>query len=81
MTDLLTIFLGMGIFTANSAARFKQYQDGRRQGWSMQALGYLPEQIHGYALAKFAMERGVEKPDWAKHLCTNVRSYFKQSGR
>lgn len=81
MTDLLTVFLGLGIFTANSAARFKQYQDERRQGWSMQRLGYIPEQVHGYALAKFAMERGEGKPDWAKHLSTNVRSYFKQSRR
>ena len=81
MTDLLTVFLGLGIFTANSAARFKQYQDERRQGWSMKRLGYLPEQLYGYALAKFAMERGEGKPVWAKHLCTNVRSYFKQSQR
>jgi len=81
MTDLLTVFLGLGIFTANSAARFTQYQDERRQGWSMQRLGYLPEQVLGYALAKFAMERGEAKPDWAKHLCTNVWSYFKQSRR
>lgn len=81
MTDLLTVFLGLGIFTANSAARFMQHQDERRQGWSMQRLGYLPEPVHGYALAKFAMERGEEKPEWAKHLSTNVRSYFKQSQR
>jgi hypothetical protein len=77
ITDLLTVFLGLGIFTANSAARFTQYQDERRQGWSMQRLGYLPEQVYGYALAKFAMERGEGTPDWVKHLCTNVRSYFK----
>src|SRR5579863_2187491 len=27
LTDLLTVFLGFGIFNANSAGRFKQYQD------------------------------------------------------
>jgi hypothetical protein len=27
MTDLLTVFLGLGIFTANSAARFQQFQN------------------------------------------------------
>ena len=79
LTDLLTVFLGMGIFTANSAARFKQFQDERRQGWSMNRLGYLPEEVFGYALAKFALERGEEKPDWPKHLSTNVRAYFKRS--
>lgn len=79
MTDLLTVFLGLGVFTANSAARFKQYQEGQRQGWSMQRLGYLPEQVHGYALARFAAERGEDGSDWVKHLSTNVRAYFKQS--
>jgi hypothetical protein len=79
MTDLLTVFLGLGIFTANSAGRFKQYQDERRQGWSMQRLGYLTEQVYGYALARFAIERGEAKPEWIKHLSTNVRAYFKRS--
>jgi hypothetical protein len=79
MTDLLTVFLGLGVFTANSAGRFKQYQDVRSQGWSMQRLGYLTEQIYGYALARFAMERGEEKPEWTTHLSTNVSAYFKRS--
>lgn len=79
MTDLLTVFLGLGIFTANSSERFKQYQDDRRQGWSMQRLGYLPQEVFGYALAKFALERGDHKPKWATHLSTNVRSYFNSS--
>jgi len=53
MTDLLTVFLGLGIFNANSAARFQQRQEERRYSWSMQRLGYLPEEVYGYALAKF----------------------------
>lgn len=79
LTDLLTIFLGLGVFTANSAARFTQYQDERQVGWSMQRLGYLPEEVHGYALAKFSLERGEAKNEWEKHLSTNVRSYYKRS--
>jgi hypothetical protein len=79
MTDLLTVFLGLGIFTSNSAGRFTQFQDERHQGWSMQRLGYLPEHAYGYALAKFALARGESKPAWIKHLSTNVRAYFKRS--
>ena len=79
LTDLLTVFLGLGIFTANSAARFKQYQEDRRQGWSMQRLGYLPEEVYGYALARFAAERGENKPEWMNHLSPNVRTYCKRS--
>jgi hypothetical protein len=71
--------LGLGIFTANSAVRFKQYQEDRRQGWSMQRLGYLPEEVYGYALARFAAERAELNAKWVKHLSTNVRAYFKES--
>jgi hypothetical protein len=79
MTDLLTVFLGFGIFSANSAARFKQYSEAGWHGWSMQRLGYLPQGVYAYALAKFAAERGETKPEWARHLSTNVRVYFKRS--
>jgi hypothetical protein len=79
MTDLVTVFLGFGIFNANCAGRFKQWQDNSKQGWSMQHLGYLPEEIYGYALARFAHDRRELDPKWAKHLSTNVRSYFKKS--
>lgn len=79
LTDLLTVFLGFGIFNANCAARFRQWHADRKQGWSMQRLGYLPEEVYGYALARFAKERGEHRPRWAAHLSTNVRSYFKKS--
>jgi hypothetical protein len=79
MTDLLTVFLGLGIFTANSAGRFRQFQEDRRIGWSMQRLGYLPEEVFAYALAKFVAERNEGKVNWERHLSTNVRSYFKRS--
>jgi len=78
MTDLLTVFLGLGIFTANSAARFLQYQNDTHYGWSMKRLGYLPEEVYGYALAKFASERG-DDAKWVRHLSTNVRTYYKRS--
>jgi hypothetical protein len=79
MTDLLTVFLGLGIFNANTAARFHQYQDETHQGWSMQRQGYLPETVFGYALARFAAARGEDRPAWTRHLSTNVREYFKRS--
>ena len=81
MTDLLTVFLGLGIFTANSAGQFKQHQTDRKIGWSMQRLGYLPQEVFAYALAKFALERSDDKTEWAKHLSTNVRADFKRSRR
>ena len=81
LTDLVTVFLGLGVFTANSATRFMQFQDNRHIGWSTQRLGHLPERVFGHALAKFAIEHGEHKPDWARHLLPNVRSDFKRSKR
>jgi hypothetical protein len=80
-TDLTTVFLGLGIFTANAAARFEQHQDARTQGWSMERLGYLSEEMYGYALARFALERGEDRPAWEKYLSTNVASYCKRSNK
>ena len=79
LTDLLTVFLGMGVFTANSATQFTQHDDGTKHGWSFRRLGYLSEPMFGHALAVFASERGASKPVWAKHLSVNVRGYFQQS--
>jgi len=79
MTDLLAVFLGFGVFRANSAFQFKQYQDDRRQGWSVQRQGYLSEEIYGYALARYAEERNEEKPEWVSFLSTNIRAYYKRS--
>jgi hypothetical protein len=81
LTDLLTVFLCFGIFTANSAARFTQHDEGVKQGWSFQRLGYLSEPMFGYALAVFAIERGKSKPAWANYLSVNPGTYFWQSYR
>ncbi|MEO7717294.1 MAG: hypothetical protein ABIY70_13925 [Capsulimonas sp.] len=75
MTDLLTVYFGLGVFNANSAAKFQQHS----HGWSMQRLGYLSEPQFGYALALFAFRRGEVKPAWAKHLNINISAYFRQS--
>jgi hypothetical protein len=79
LNDLLTVFLGFGVFNANVAFRFSQYTEVQTQGWSMRRLGYLPEQVWGYALARFAFERNERSPEWSRYLSTNIRAYFKAS--
>jgi hypothetical protein len=79
MNDLLTVFLGFGVFNANAAFQFRQYTNNDSQGWSTRRLGYLSEELFGYALARFAFERKEENPEWAKYLTTNVSTYFKRS--
>jgi hypothetical protein len=79
MTDLATVFLGLGVFTANASRRFVQFQDERKQGWRMNRLGYLSEVVYGYALARFAQLRRETQPTWIAHLSTNQKAYFLQS--
>lgn len=79
LTDLTTVFFGMGIFTANSAFVFQQWTNNFSQGWRAGNQGYLTEQMYGYALALFAFARGEHKPEWTKYLETNVKAYFKSS--
>ena len=79
LNDLLTVFLGFGVFSANTAFQFRQHNSYDRQGWSARRLGYLSEEQFGYALARFAVERGEGKPAWTRYLGTNVGSYWKRS--
>jgi HEAT repeat protein len=77
LTDLLTVFLGLGIFSANSVIRETSVHDGALYAcWSIGKQGYLSERLYGYALAVFAHVRGEEAPAWAKYLRLNVRDIF-----
>jgi hypothetical protein len=79
LTDLLTVYFGAGILTANSAFQFQQWQTSSHFGWSSSRHGYLSEQLFGYALACYAWMRGESEPDWAAHLRSNIRYYFDDS--
>jgi hypothetical protein len=73
LTDLLTVFFGLGIFTANSAFIF----DASSVGWQAQRRGYLDEEMLGYALALFALMRGERSPTWSRYLEGSISTYFK----
>jgi hypothetical protein len=81
LTDLLTVFFGMGLFTANSVVRDRTERMGNYSTWSISRLGYLTMPMFGYALARLAWAR--EEPDaaWSKELRPDVRSAFRQSIR
>lgn len=81
LTDLLTVWSGLGIFTANSTFKFRQWSGGFKQGWESRRLGYLTEQMFGYALAWFAFTRGERRPAWSTYLQGNSGHYFKVSMR
>lgn len=79
LTDLTTVFFGLGIFNGNAAFQFSQWQGHSHQGWSASRTGYLSEAEFAYALAAYAWLRGEKKPKWSGHLAMNIGHYFKQS--
>lgn len=67
LTDLLTVFYGLGIFTANASFEQVPSADGKRQ--RSIAHGYLREGTISEALAHYALLRGERGlPPWAKEL-------------
>ena len=81
LTDLLTVFLGLGVFNANSVIREHSWDLGVVSGWSIARLGYLDMPVYGYAFAKFAMSRGEDGAGWARELRLTVRTDFQSSLR
>jgi hypothetical protein len=73
ITDLLTAFLGVGIFGANATIRTSSWHGGGMSWWSISRLGYLSSIEFGYALALVAFVRREVAPAWARHLRTDAR--------
>jgi hypothetical protein len=93
LTDLVTVFLGFGVFTANAAFNYAK----AARGWTVQPrgdlderrlnaarddgftrLGYLTEAEFGYALACYAWLRHEDDPVWATHLDPGPRTHLRQ---
>jgi hypothetical protein len=92
LTDLLTVYFGLGIFGANAALEFSRtYGPNRdylasarpvvRTGWRASRLGYLTEPMFGYALARYAWLRGEEHPAWMSYVDGNPRETMRKGLR
>lgn len=81
LTDLLTIFFGLGIFTANAAFEHSREVRGEFGYTRTTRLGYLTEPMYGYGLARYAWLRGEPDPAWARYLDTNPRTFLKRGLR
>jgi len=81
LTDLATVFFGLGVFNANGVISDVQWGSADWSGWAIGKSGYLHEDVFGYAFAVYAWRRGEAKPKWAKFLRPNVRSVFKRGLR
>ena len=66
MADLLTVFYGIGVFTANSAVALAEARNTKYEGGPHLRDGYMTEEMYGYALALFVHARGESKPKWTQ---------------
>lgn len=81
LTDLVTVFLGLGIFSANAALHENYWSHGQWSGWSIGRQGYMSMDMYGYAFALYATARSETRPQWASHLRRDVRSAMKKGLR
>jgi len=77
VTDLLPVFLGTGIFSANATVQDKSGSSGTWSWWQISRQGYLPSQMFGYAFALFAFVRGEQDPPWARYLRLDASAALK----
>jgi len=78
-TDLLAVFQGFGIFLANSAFSFQQFQGAGSQGWSSRRQGYLSQYELVYALALFCQLKGLTRREAEPFLKSSLVPFFRKS--
>lgn len=80
-TDLAAVYLGFGIFLADSARNFGQYQSAGEIGWSSRTQGYLSEGALVTALALFQRLAGRDPLDAAPFLKPYLAKDLKAASR
>lgn len=80
-TDLLTIYMGFGLFGANNAFSFSQHQDFQSIGWQYSRRGYLRERDWIFGLAIFARLRGQEIQPIQDFLKPHLYADLVKAGR
>ena len=81
LTDLLTVYMGLGIFRANSVVHESNWRAGHWSGWSVGKRGYLSMDMYGYAMALYTLARDDPSPLWSGHLRPDVRAALKRGVR
>lgn len=81
LNELLTVYFGLGILTANAVIQEDYWTNGQLTGWTIGRVGYMTMPMYGYALAMYARARHEPKPAWAKLLRPDVRVPFRKTFR
>jgi hypothetical protein len=80
-TDLMSVYLGFGLFHANSAFSYSQHQNVMSQGWKYSHLGYLGERGFTFALAVFLELKGQSSDDAKSFLKAHLFSELGKARR
>jgi len=84
-TDLTAVYLGFGLFLANSARNFSQFQSGGLMGWSSRTQGYLSEGALATAIVLFQRLAGRDpaeaEPFLKIYLKTDLRNATRALAR
>jgi len=77
-TDIAAVFMGFGIFLANSRFSFSYFSDGRTSGWRWQNQGYISdvEVLHMHAI--FSIMQGLPPEATLPHLKSALRGIYKR---
>ncbi|MBL4538147.1 MAG: hypothetical protein JKP96_05705 [Oceanicaulis sp.] len=85
LTDLMAVYLGFGVFLANSAFHFQQYSDSGYSGWQSSRRGYLTQETLTYATALFCeirqADHDIAKASLKPHLGKVFDKACKQIAR
>ena len=76
-TDVAAVFLGFGVFVANGAKNFAQFQNASESGWEMRRQGYLNEEALTAALAMFVRMAGEDADAAEAALKDYLRGVFR----
>jgi hypothetical protein len=80
LTDLTAVFLGFGVFLANSPRNWLS-QFAEWPGTGLARPEYMTSSMFGYALAHVTWWDGDRKPLWTKYLGTASRTDFQTARR
>jgi hypothetical protein len=77
-TDLAAVFMGFGIFLANSRFHFSHFSDGKSSGWQWRQQGYISdvEVLHAHAI--FSILQDVGRDETLPHLKSALRGIYKR---
>lgn len=78
-TDLTAIYMGYGVFTANTRFEFSQFQNSDTQGWQATGAGYLPEADIVFGTALFMKIKNIPQDVASENLKPRLRKMLKKA--